>query len=179
MREEIASEHTDWHRLTKGWILHPCLFVCLSCPHTIYSPISCSSTAQIVLKPLLWPKDSNDVLRFEIAWWKVGQKVEQTDKRTQIDQGWILHPCLFVCLSCPYTIYSPIFGPSIMQLVLKPPPWPKDSNDVLRFEIAWWKVGQKVEQTDKWTQVDLRYNFCYNSGTICVNPQTISYPVLV
>ena len=146
MREEIAFEQTDWHQ---WWILHPCLFVCLSCPHTIYSPISDSSTVQIVLKPPPWPKDSNDVLRFEIAWWEVGQKVEQTDKRTQIDQGWILHPCLFVCLSCPYTIYSPISGPSTVQIVLKPLPWSKNSNDVLRFEIAWWEVGQKVEQTDR------------------------------
>ena len=40
----------------------------------------------------------------------MGQKVEQTDKQTQIDQWWILHPCLFVCLSCPHTIYSTIYG---------------------------------------------------------------------
>ena len=144
MWEEIASEHTDWHRLTKGWILHPCLFVCLSCPYTIYSPISGPSTVQIVLKPLPWPKNSNDVLRFEIAWWEVGQKVEQTDKRTQIDQGWILHPCLFVCLSCPHTMYSPISGSSTVQMVWKPLAWPNEPKFVLRFEIDWQEVGLKM-----------------------------------
>ena len=40
MWEEIACKHTDGHRMTKGGILHPCVFVCLSCPYTIYSPIS-------------------------------------------------------------------------------------------------------------------------------------------
>ena len=29
-----------------------------------------------------------------------------------------------------------ISGPIILQIVLKPPPWPTESKSVLRFEIA-------------------------------------------
>ena len=34
------NKQTDGHRLTKGEFLNPCPFVFLSCPYTIYSPIS-------------------------------------------------------------------------------------------------------------------------------------------
>ena len=145
----------------------------LSCPYTIYSPISSPSLCKWFLLTLPWPKYSNDVLRFEIAWWEVSQKVEQIDRRTQIDQWWILHPCPFVFLSCPYTIYSPISGPSTVQIVLKPLPWSKNSNDVLRFEIAWWEVGQKVEQTDRWTQIDQGVNS--SPMSVCVSVMSVHY----
>ena len=47
-----------------------------------------------------------------------------------------------------------ICGPITLQIVLKPPPWPKESKSMLRFEIAWWEGGQKVEHTDRRTDTD-------------------------
>ena len=46
-------------------------------------------------------------------------------------------------------IFFYISGPITFQIVLKPLPWPKESKSVLRFEIAWWEGGEKVDQTHK------------------------------
>ena len=73
---------------------------------------------------------------------EMGQKSDQTHKRT-----WILGTYYWKKGPWKKTLF--ISGPIILQIVLKPLPWPKESKLVLRFEIAWWEGGEKVDQTHK------------------------------
>ena len=44
-----------------------------------------------------------------------------------------------------------VCAPINTKIVLKPPPWPENSKNMLRFQIGWWEGTYFLEQTDRRT----------------------------